>query len=229
MKKCKEASIKETLIFQHKYCETPDSREKLINNFKITVEGYEELPPWYSTYNADGSDIRLKDDIIMLCVRDLNNLIEYYPVFPASEGIRLLRKWKMDIPPKMTAFAHYASKDNPAPNNASFRSLIAYCRLYMLEQSKQHARMAYGFNSLYKQLYDVPGCDVSADAIRLINTVLGEYLKTTHITHFGNKKTLQEFIACITQIYSLLQFQSSDFDSLRKKLKAAYPEDEIYF
>ena len=61
----------------------------------VTVEAYEELPPWYSTFNANVSDIRLKDDIIMFRVRDLERLIEYYMVFPAAEGIRLLHKWKM--------------------------------------------------------------------------------------------------------------------------------------
>lgn len=96
MRRCKNASIRENLLFQRRYCVTPEVREQLAEKFKVTVEAYEELPPWYSTFNADGSDIRLKDDIIMFRVCDLKNFIEYYPVFPATEGLRLLRKWKME-------------------------------------------------------------------------------------------------------------------------------------
>ena len=128
MIKYRMATLRENLVFQNKYCRSAETREKLIHHFMITVEAYEELSPWYSTFNANGSDIRLKDDIIMLCARDLNNLIEYYPVFPATEGLRLLHKWKLEVPPKLTAFATYLPKAKPAADNASLRNLIAYCR-----------------------------------------------------------------------------------------------------
>ena len=156
MRKCRQATIKEVLLFQHKYCESAKSRETLIHKFKVTVEAYEELPPWYSTFSADGSDIRFKDDIIMFCVRDFDKLIEYYPVFSAEEGLRLLSKWKMPVPPKMTAFGTLIAVEKPIYDNACFRSLIAYSRLYMLGQSKNHVKMPFGFNNLYKQLNDFP-------------------------------------------------------------------------
>lgn len=229
MHRCRKATVKETLIFQHKYCESAEARENLIHHFRITVEAYEELPPWYSTFNANGSDIRLKDDIIMLCARDLTNLIEYYPVFPAPEGLRLLHKWKMEVPPKLTAFATYWSKSKPAADNASLRALIAYCRLFMLEQSNEHAVMAFGFNNLYQQLYAVPHCEVSPEAVRLINAVFGEYINHSTAKHYGNSKNLNEFISYITGFYSLLNFRKSNFDRLRQKLQSAYPDDEIYF
>ena len=229
MRKCRKATVKETLVFQHRYCETASSREQLVHYFMVTVECYEELPPWYSTFNANGSDIRLKDDIIMFRVRDLERLIEYYPVFPASEGLRLLHKWKMEIPPKLTAFATYPPKHRLAADNASLRNLIAYCRLFMLEKGKEHAAMAFGFNNLYQQLYAVPQCDVSPEAVKLINAVFGEYLLHSQVRHCGNSTNLQEFITYITQFYSLLKFKNSNFDRLRKKLQRAYPDEKIYF
>lgn len=229
MRKCRKASVKETLVFQHKYCASAETRETLVHHFMVTVEAYEELPPWYSTFNANGSDIRLKDDIIMFRVRDLERLIEYYPVFPAAEGIRLLHKWKMEVPPKLTAFATYLPKRRPAADNASLRSLIAYCRLFMLEQGKEHAAMAFGFTNLYQQLYDVPFCDVSPEAVKLINAVFGEYILHSKAKHYGNSRNLQEFIIYINKFYSLLKFQENNFDRLRKKLKQAYPDEEIYF
>lgn len=229
MHKCRKATVKEILIFQHKYCAFAETREDLIHHFMVTVDAYEELPPWYSTFSADGSDIRLKDDIIMFCVRDLTNLIEYYPVFSAAEGLRLLRKWKMEIPPKLTAFATYTSKAKPAADNASLRHLIAYCRLFMLEQSNEHASMAFGFNNIYQQLCDVPHCEVSPEAVRLINAVFGEYVNHSTAKHYKNSKNLQEFILKITSFYSLLNFQESNFDRLRKKLQRAYPDEKIYF
>lgn len=229
MRKCRRAMIKENLIFQHEYCESPKSREKIFKIFNTTVEAYEELPPWYSTFNADGSDIRLKDDIIMFCVRDLTNCIEYYPVFPAVEGLRLLREWNMEIPPKMTVFAYNHSKEQTSLENASLRSLIAFVRLFMLHESKQHSKMAYGFNNLYKQLHDVAFCDVSAEVIRLVNTVLGEYITHTQTLHFGTCRSFQEFVAYIKKQYSLLEFKDSNFDRLREKLQMAYPDEKVYF
>lgn len=229
MRKCRKASVKETLVFQHKYCESAETREQLVRYFMVTVEAYEELPPWYSTFNANGSDIRLKDDIIMFRVRDLENLIEYYPVFPAAEGLRLLHKWKMEVPPKLTAFATYLPKHRLSADNASLRNLIAYCRLFMLEQSKEHSAMAFGFNNLYQQLYDAPFCDVSPEAVKLINAVFGEYVAHSKAKHCGNSRNLREFILHITRFYSLLKFQESNFDRLRKKLKQAYPDEKIYF
>lgn len=229
MRKCRKATNKENLVFQHKYCETAETRNQLIHHFTVTVESYEELPPWYSTFNANGSEIRLKDDIIMLRIRDSEKLIEYYPVFPATEGLRLLHKWKMEVPPKMTAFVEYKHKRKASADNASLRSLIAYCRLFMLKQQKQHVLMAFGFNNIYKQLCDVPTCDVSPEAVRLINTVFGDYLANSKEKHCGDSETLREFITHIHSFYSLLKFQSSNFDRLREKLKNAYPDDEIYF
>lgn len=229
MRKCRKATSKENLVFQNQYCKHAETRENLIHYFTVTVEAYEELPPWYSTFNANGSDIRLKDDIIMLRIRDSEKLIEYYPVFSAAEGIRLLHKWRMDVPPKMTVFAEHKSKRKLSADNASLRSLIAHCRLFMLEEDKQHAVMAFAFNNFFKQLFDVPTCDVSPEAIRLINTVLGDYITNSKAKHYGDSKTLPEFIAYINRVYSLLTFQSSNFDGLREKLRKAYPDDEIYF
>ena len=229
MRKCRQATIKEVLLFQHKYCESAKSRETLIHKFKVTVEAYEELPPWYSTFSADGSDIRFKDDIIMFCVRDFDKLIEYYPVFSAEEGLRLLSKWKMPVPPKMTAFGTHLAGAMPSDDNASFRSLIAYSRLYMLKQGKYHAKMAFGFNNLYKQLYDFPACEVSAEAVQLVNVVLGDYIHHSQTIHVENRKTLQKFIAYVTTVYSLLEFRNADFARLRKKLREAYPDEKINF
>ena len=229
MRRCNKASIRENLLFQRRYCVTPEAREQLAEKFKVTVEAYEELPPWYSTFNADGSDIRLKDDIIMFRVCDVTNCIEYYPVFPASEGLRLLRKWKMEIPPKMTAFAYDYSQEIPSKDNACLRSLIAFSRLFMLDKGKQHSKMPYGFNNLYQQLHYASYCEVAAEPVRLVNAVLGEYIASTHTLHYGDSRTFREFIAYLNHSFSLLKFKDSNFDRLRDKLKEAYPDEEIYF
>lgn len=229
MRKCREATTKENLLFQHKYCESRKAREKLVEYFKVTVEAYEELPPWYSTFSADGSDIRLKDDVIMFSVKDLKNLIVYYPVFSAEEGLRLLKKWGMEIPPKMTAFAYYHRRKPLSPDNAYLRSLIAFSRLFMLYKNKQHPKMAFGFNNLYKQLWESPSCTVSVETVKFINEVVGGYLKVSEGKHFGNCRELREFIAYVTGVYSLLNFCESDFAVLRDRFKQAYPDEKIYF
>lgn len=38
MRRCNKASIRENLLFQRKYCVTPEVREKLAEKFKVTVD-----------------------------------------------------------------------------------------------------------------------------------------------------------------------------------------------
>ena len=38
MRKCRKASVKETLVFQHKYCASAETRETLVHHFMVTVD-----------------------------------------------------------------------------------------------------------------------------------------------------------------------------------------------
>lgn len=156
MIKYRMATLRENLVFQNKYCRSAETREKLIHHFMITVEAYEELSPWYSIFNIAGSVFRLKNKIIMFCVRDLTNHIEYYPIFSAAEGLRLLHKWRMEVSPKLTAFTNYLPTQKLLADNASLSEFIAYSSLCMTEESNSPANVAAGFNNLYRQVCNDP-------------------------------------------------------------------------
>ena len=156
MIKYRMATLRENLVFQHKYCRSAETREKLIHHFMITLEAYEELQPWYSIFTIAGSAIRSKNNIIIFCVRDLINRIEYYPIFSAAEGLRLLHKWRMEVSPKLSAFTNYLPKQTVLAANTSLSEFINYSSLFMIEESNKHTNVALGFNNLYRQVCNDP-------------------------------------------------------------------------
>ena len=230
MYKCREASTKEIIAFQKEFCENLSAAIGMNNKHRVQVESYEELPPWSFVYNADGSDRFLKDDIIMLKVCDLEKRVVYYPVFPEKRGLKLLQYWDMAVPLKLTAFEQEGKQEgNVHRANQSLRNLIAFARLFMLSQSRWHKPMAYSFNNIISQLYLVPEADVAPETIKLINDVIGKYIRDDSLEHYIKCDNLQDFIDYIKTKYSLVMFKSDDFSLLRKILHDYYPAEKIYF
>lgn len=229
MHKCKLATTRENLLFLGQYCTTPEDRARIIKKFRVDVEAYEELPPWHGVYNATGSDILLKDSIIMLKISDLTNRIKYYPIFSEKLGSKLLAKWGYTLPPKITAFADGENEKNLHCENASLRHLLAFARLFMLSQNHLHIPMTYAFNNLYMQLYAYPRSGVCPETVKLVNGLLGDFIKNNKDRYYENFDNLQDFINYILNRYKLLVFKDSDFSSLRTKFIEAYPNDKLYF
>lgn len=230
MYKCKLATTKENLLFLENHCSNPERRARIIKTFRVDVEAYEELPPWHGVYNATGSDVLLKDSVIMLKVSDLAYKVKYYPVFSEKLGSKLLKSWGYTLPPKLTAFA--TDGDNEANlhcENASLRHLLAFARLFMLSQNHLHIPMAYGFNNLYMQLHEYPESGVCPETLRLVNEILGDFIKNNKDGYYINCVHLQDFIDYITNKYKLLPFKDSDFSPLRSKFLAEYPDEKLYF
>lgn len=230
MYKCREASTKEIIAFQKEFCENLSAAIGMNNKHRVQVEAYEELPPWSFVYNADGSDRFLKDDIIMLKVCDLEKRVVYYPVFPEKRGLKLLQCWDMAVPPKLTAFEQEGKQEgNVHRANQSLRNLIAFARLFMLSQSRWHKPMAYSFNNIISQLYLVPEADVAPETIKLINDVIGKYIRDDSLEHYVKCDNLQDFIDYIKTKYSLVMFKSDDFSLLRRILHDYYPAEKYIF
>ena len=209
MYKCKDASTREIIAFQKTYCESLAAAIGMNNKFRIQVESYEELPPWSFVYNADGSDRFLKDDIIMLKVCDLEKRIAYYPVFPEKRGLKLLQCWEMAVPPKLTAFEKEGETEgNIHRANQSLRNLIAFARLFMLSQSRWHKPMAYSFNNIISQLYLVPESDVAPETIKLINDVIGKYIRDNSQEHYIKCDNLQDFIDYIKTVDCIMKLHT---------------------
>lgn len=230
MYKCKLATTKENLEFIERFCRRPEKREQIIKHFRVDVEAYEELPPWHSVYNATGSDILLKDSIVMLRVSDLQKRVKYYPVFSEKLASKLLAKWGIVLPPKMTAFAYdNENEENINPENLALRHLLAFARLFMILQDHLHTPMPLGFNGLYQQLYDCPQCKVSPEVVRFVNGILGDFIEHHMAGCYVIYGNLQDFIIYIMNRYRLLVFKNPDFSCLREKMQQYYPNDKIYF
>ncbi len=233
MHKCRLASTKENLRFQHDYCCNEAAIAKIIKNFKVEVEAYEELPPWHCVYNADGSDVLLKDTVIMLKVSDLGNRVVYYPVFPESVGKKMLANWHIALPPKITVFADIRVETGADVavhvDNQSLRRLIAFSRLFTMVPNRSHAPMPYGFNNLYAQLYQVPEMGVAPETVRMINEILGDFINASGRERYIYCDNLQDFIDYLKSRYKLLVFQNSDFTNLREMMRYHYPDEKIYF
>ena len=230
MHKCNPPSIQKTIAFYRDNCESWAHALALNTKYHVSVEAYEELPPWSLVHNANGSDHFLKDNIIMLKVCDLEKRLVYYPVFPEKMGLRLLEAWEMPVPPKLTAFEQDNEADeNVHPANRSLRNLIAFARLFMLTQSRWHKPMAYNFNNIISQLYLVPDTGVSPETIQLINNVIGEYINDDSQEHYIKCANLQDFLAYLKNKYMLVPFKSDDFRCLRQLLHSTYPKEKLYF
>ena len=89
--------------------------------------------------------------------------------------------------------------------------------------------MAYSFNNIISQLYLVPEADVAPVTIKLINDVIGKYIRDDSLEHYIKCNNLQDFIDYIQTKYSLVKFKSDDFSLLRKILNDYYPAEKIYF
>ena len=89
--------------------------------------------------------------------------------------------------------------------------------------------MAYSFNNIISQLYLVPEADVAPETIKLINDVIGKYIRDDSLEHYIKCNNLQDFIDYIQTKYSLVKFKSDDFSLLRKILHDYYPAEKIYF
>ena len=230
MYRCQLASKRDFLLFLHTFCTTKDGRLSIKKNFKVEVDAYEEYPPWHWGYNADCSEHHLKDGVIAFKVYDLPRRIVYYPIFSEEDGLEMLKAWKMPVPPKMNAFIiDEQCKARVHPVNESFRNLLVYARLFMILQQHLHTPMPFVFNNFFRQLHDFPMSGVGVEPVRVVNEVIGDFIHNNHDGFYMNCLNLQEFIVYIKERYSILQFKNADFSILRKKLQAAYPDEEIYF
>ena len=233
MHKCRNANTKENLLFQERFCKSEAAMYKIAKNFKIEVEVYEELPPWHNVYNANGSDILLKDAIIMLKISDLTNRIVYYPIFSEAVAKKLLTKWDIALPEKLTVFVDSDKQTECVAgvdkDNQSLRTVIEFARLFTMIPDRSHRPMPYGFNNLYAQLHLVPEMGVAPETVRMVNSILGEFINSSEEERYIYCNNLQEFIDYLRNRYKLLKFKNSDFTSLRRMIQEHYPGDKIYF
>lgn len=225
--------------FKRKYCRNDYARISMVNDFFVRVESFEELPPkkYISSYATGNRDI--ENAFIMFIVLDLENQIQYLPVFSESVGRKMLKAWNMPVPRKRSIFVK-ENKDTRGGNggncgntsnidNVKMRNLILFVRSLMI----LHVKEPYPMNGILKEFYEElesnPDGKVEVYKIKSINTALGRFLQSSTNMKNENFLNLQDYIKYLEENADERRLKNTNFDSLRKLMLVKYPNERIYF
>ena len=214
------ASARETNLFMHKYCVNEKARLSIAKYFTVDVEGYEDLAPGQQIYSWLNGGKLIGGTVIACKVKDLHEMKLYYPVFPELVGKRLLKTWKLPLPPKWSVYVDenkWFYESNVSQLNREMRSLLIYSRLLMSLQKRVFSPMPYSFKEVYFQLNEFPDAIVDRSIINMVNQVMSDLL--TIEKSFMGYANLQDFIGYFHNKYKLLALLDADFSSLRQLLR----------
>ena len=221
------ATEREVNRFMQRYCKNESSRLRISKWFLVDAEVYEDLAPGQKVYSWICGGKLIGESIMTLKVKDFAHMKIYYPIFPADMGSKLLRSWKIAMPPKWSVFADSYRHENVEAINLEMRHLLVYARLFISMQRKSSCAMPYGFKEIYLQLHTFPDHTVDASVIMLVNNILGQYL---HLDgNCINWENLQEFITYLHSKYTMLKFVDADFSGLRQIYQQQDTEEPCYF
>lgn len=233
MNKFIDAEGYEKNLFFKKYCQNERNRLKILDDFKVELESYEDLPLGHSVYGAAVHGRLLWETIILFKVVDTKNKICYHPAFSESMGKNFARSAGIELPKKMTALneteALCFQEKNFHPVNYSLLCLLEWSRWLILMTHKAPTPMPYGFWSIYTLLLTCPNDDVDIDIIRFINNTLKRFLHSNSEDIYLKCQNLQDYIAYIKKNHGLLNFKNSDFSLLRERLLNKDSKERIYF
>lgn len=234
----KKANAHQIKIFKEQYCHNEFSREKIINDFSVNVETYEELLPGntvksYATGNRD-----IDKGFVVFRVTDLVNELLYYPVFSESLGRKLANTWGLELPRKMTIFvAEGDSGKNGGKHGNSRRKednkkmlqLIQYARSMMILHITEPEPMSGAFKNIFDKLEQHPNYSVFASDIKSVNTAISPYLNSATNKKYEKFSNLQQYIEYLQLNYPNLKLRNFDFEMLRYEMTVKYPDVNIVF
>lgn len=223
--------------FKRDYCENDADRFSMNQAFEVEPELFWELLPGQEVRSFAKRNRKITGSFIIFKVYDTNRDIEYYPVFSETVGRNMLNEWNMPVPEKKSIFSNTGNGGNHNgggngggngrphnQDNRRLRSLILFSYALMTINYKDPKPM-YG---VFKQIYDALDTDHYQDIenrdIKSINTMLGRYF-SKHNTYTN----LQNFIPVLQQMAGGRRLRNPDFDSLRDRMRNAYPTEQIYF
>ena len=223
--------------FKEDYCKNDADRFRMNQAFEVNLELFWELLPTQEVNSFATGTRKITGSFIIFKVYDVNNDIEYYPVFSETVGRKMLNTWNMPVPEKKSIFLDIGNGGNhngggngggngraDNPDNKRLRKLILFSYALMTFDFKNPKPM-YG---VFKQIYDALDAnhyrDVNNSEIKSINTILGR-----HLAKNPKYTNLQDFISEIQQEAGDRRLRNPDFDSLRDRMRTAYPAEQIYF
>ena len=236
------ANNKQIALFKFQHCSNEIARSKMINEFNIKVESFEELIPGRIIRSYATGNREIENSFIMFEVSDPNNSIQYYPVFSETVGRNMLKSWGKNIPKKRSIFLEDSKEmkrvmvdiENKSSqiniNNMKLRSLILYARSLMILHIDDPRPMGRALKSIYISLESNQQRDVKAFEVKSINTAIGTYLKKPINTQNENFQNLQEYFVFLKNNFSKRKLRNYDFEELKDLFRQSYPnESTIYF
>lgn len=218
--------------FQRRFCKTAKDRRTIINFYRVEVELVEDSLPYQKIIGGDGKMMTLKGVIVMLKVIDDANKVVYYPVFSEQTAKRLLKLWKLQLPTKLSVFADASAERQDSyydPLNVRLRTLIAYTRIFLLEQKRIYQPLPTSLHYIHDLLASLPNYAVEAELVKVVNDVIGSYLQHYHPDSYISCTALEDYICYLRNHYTMLAFKNSDFSELRQLLQTNFPNEPIYF
>lgn len=229
-------------LFKRDYCCNTQGRKKMLVDFQVSVESFEELLfGQYITSYATG-ERKIGNAFMILNVFDTSTNKTYYPVFSEKVARDMLRDSSVKIPSKITIFSSAKlSSDNlfkenrntdksdsdRTKANCALIHLIELVRAFMLLGVNNPQPMNNVFKSIYNGLIIYPNRDPFPFKIKSINTALGNYIKA-HEYNSG-LHSLNDFIVYVQKMHGSKRLKEFNFEILRAMFMKEYPQEVLYF
>lgn len=233
-------SIDEEEIFKQEYCKSEANRKKMLTDFEVKVETFEELLPGKKIVSFATGNRDIENSFIMFEVKDSRNNRVWHPVFSETVGRQIIKKTSLELPSKITIFSgetekgkskgkSSVSKTKREADNQEMLSLIELARSLMVLHFEKIEPMKGVFKSIYEKLERNPSDNVLESNIKSLNTAIKNYLDKP--VNLNNEKftNLNEYISFLKDNYSNKKLKKFNFEILKTKMKEKYPDEEIVF
>lgn len=229
-------------LFKRDYCCNTHGRKKMLVDFQVSVESFEELLLGQYIKSYATGERKVGNTFMILNVFDVTTNKTYYPVFSERVARDMLRDSCVKIPRKITIFSSEKLlsddlfKENRNTNNSNIARtkanralmhLIELVRAFMLLGVNNPQPMNNVFKSIYDGLIIYPNRDPFPFKIKSINTALGNYIKS-HEYNSG-LHSLNDFIVYVQKMHGSKRLKEFNFEILRSMFRKEYPEEVLYF
>lgn len=238
----RNATQNEINVFKEQYCSSEIDRDKIKDNFNITIESYEELLPGDSVKSYATGNRMIDGSFIIFSVVDELDGITYNPIFSDTVARKVAKGAGLQIPVKMSVFTDNSegvsrsdtkvansNKNKRKNDNKQMLLLIQFARSMMILNQKEPQPMNGVFKKIYDTLLCKPYYNVFESDIKSINTSLKNYIARE--TNFKNEnfENLQQYINYLQRTYPNKRIKNCEFEILRQKMHEKYPDEKIYF
>jgi len=242
--KMKESNNNEKNIFKEKFCKNDESRNKIMGEFNVSIESFEEAAPWQEINSWATGSRKIKGSYIIFKVVDEESKIIYYPVFSEPLGRKMLESQQRigELPTKINIFSRVGedveigtrtksgtTQRKTNPNNLNLRVLIMYVRSLMLLDIPDPKPMTGMFKDLYDKLNANPSWDVWEKEIKSVNTALSKHLAKANVS-FTHLDDFCEYLTNELNDQDINRnLRTRNFQTLKEKFLSKYPDEKLFF